>query len=275
MGRFVQHCFFVAKRWFVAPECLPGQAFNGIRPEARADLGAEWADRRDMLPETHAERDELLEEWDWETARPTGRMVARGRAHREGVAHEGVHLWIVRAGSGTTEALFQQRARHKEQYPDCLDITVGGHVLYGQVEGKIQKESSEEIGVSPPDESLSDLGYYRYEERTQGLFHREFQRVYLLRDERPLSAYRFADGEVTGIYAVPLKNLKRLLREDFSFGIEGFDGRASVRRVVGRPDFHPLLFAPSMAPYMEVLLRAMDELVALGRVSVGMPFPGG
>ncbi len=215
--------------------------------------------------------DEALEEWDWGSAKPTGRVVMRSRAHREGVPHEGVHLWIVSTAAGTPGVLFQQRSKHKEQYPDCLDITVGGHVLFGHNEGKIQKESSEEIGISPADAELIDLGYYRYEERTPTFFHREFQRVYLLLDNRPLSAYRFMDGEVTGIYAVPLGNLERLFDGDSVFSIEGFDGREMTTRLVGKADFHPLLFAPSMAVYMEVLFRAIHELVAGGCVSAGMP----
>jgi isopentenyldiphosphate isomerase len=225
--------------------------------------------------EIFVQGDEALEEWDWAAARPTGRMVMRRRAHREGVPHEGVHLWILRTVSGMPEVLFQRRARHKEHYPDCLDITVGGHVLFGQTEGKIQKEASGEIGISPADEELVDLGYYRYEELTPSLFHREFQRVYLLRDERPLSGYRFTDGEVTGIYAVPLEKLESLFNDDFSFEIEGFDGRGTSRRPVRKADFHPLLFAPSMTVYMEVLFRAMHELAAGADVSVRMPSPAG
>ena len=228
-----------------------------------------------MSTEIFVHGDEALEEWDWGTARPTGRMVMRRRAHREGVPHEGVHLWIVRIRAGTPEVLFQRRAGDKEHYPDCLDITVGGHVLFGQKEGKIQKESSEEIGISPTDEELIDLGYYRYEERTPGLFHREFQRVYLLRDDRPLSGYRFADGEVTGIYAVPLRSLERLFDEDLTFVIEGFNGRAPRLHPVGKKDFHPLLFAPSMVVYVEVLLRAIHELAAGVSVSARMPSPVG
>lgn len=209
------------------------------------------------------------------SANPTGRVVMRARAHRDGVPHEGVHLWIVRTATGTPEVLFQQRSKHKDQYPDCLDITVGGHVLFGHNKGKIQKESSEEIGISPAGEELTDLGYYRYEERAPTFFHREFQRVYLLLDNRPLSAYRFMDGEVTGIYAVPLECLERLFYDDYLFDIEGFDGYGTSRRRVGKVDFHPLLFAPSMAVYMEVLLRAIHELVAGGNVSAGMPSTAG
>ena len=92
---------------------------------------------------------EMLEEWDWEAARPTGRAVRRRDAHRDGIPHEGVHLWVVRTAGGLPEVLFQRRAHGKEMYPDCLDITVGGHVPFGVHENKIQKESMEEIGLNP------------------------------------------------------------------------------------------------------------------------------
>ena len=50
-------------------------------------------------------------------------------------------------------------------YPDCLDIIVGSHVPYVK-EKKIQKESFEEISITPSEDELINLGYYRYEEIT-------------------------------------------------------------------------------------------------------------
>jgi isopentenyldiphosphate isomerase len=217
--------------------------------------------------------DEMIEEWDWECARPTGRPVSRKAAHRKGIAHEGVHLWILRTSAGGPEILFQHRARSKELYPDCLDITVGGHVVFGHNDQKIQKESFEEIGIRPADADLIDLGYYRYEEHADGLFHREFQRVYLLRDERPLDGYIFSDGEVEGIFAVPLDILKDLMSRDISFEIEGYTGGRAVRRTVARKDFHPLLFAPPMKVYMDVVFQAAHEYLTKGHVTVRMPTP--
>lgn len=216
---------------------------------------------------------EMLEEWDWESARPSGRAVARGDAHRRGIPHEGVHLWVVRTGSGEPEILFQRRAHIKEMYPDCLDITVGGHVPFGVNDNKIQKEAMEEIGVAPADNELIDLGYFRYEEIDGDLFHREFQRVYLYADERPLDGYRFTDGEVDGIYAVRLSDLERMMRGDHQFRVDGFDGRGNVSLRAGRKDFHPLLFSPSMDEYMRVVLGAVKQLSAEGKVSVVMPYP--
>jgi isopentenyldiphosphate isomerase len=185
-----------------------------------------------------------------------------------------VHLWIIRGiGPSLPEILFQERASHKAQYPDCLDITVGGHVPFGVKEGKIQKEAVEEIGICPLESELTYLGLYRYEERNSVLFHREFQRVYLLRRDAGLDTYRFVDGEVTGIYAVPLEYVVRLLGADEPRVIDGYNGKEMVSREVSRSDFHPLLFEPSMREYMATVISATRELFETGAVRSRMPAP--
>ena len=176
---------------------------------------------------------------------PREQAVARNVAHKEGIAHEGVHLWVLRLKE-IPELLFQHRAKNKEMYPDCLDITVGGHVPFGIKEKKIQKESFEEIGIVPSDDELINLGYYRYEEITANLFHREFQHVFLCIDNRPLNQYTFTDGEVDGIFAVQLSDLELLMRKDFEFVAEGYENKGIIKKIISRKDFHPLLFAESM-----------------------------
>jgi isopentenyl-diphosphate Delta-isomerase len=213
---------------------------------------------------------ELIEEWDWEKAAPTGRHVARNVAHKEGIAHEGVHLWVLRL-KNIPELLFQHRAKNKEMYPDCLDITVGGHVPYGVKEKKIQKESFEEIGINPSDDELINLGYYRYEEISDNLFHREFQQVFICIDNRPLSQYCFTDGEVDGIFAVSLNNLESLMQKDIEFTIEGFENKAVIKKTVSRKDFHPLLFAESMKAYMKVIIQAAAQLSLNNTTNAKMP----
>jgi len=216
---------------------------------------------------------EVLEVWDWTGAVPTGQSVLRGDAHRDGIPHEGVHLWVVRNTDKGWDVLFQERASHKEQYPDCLDITVGGHVPFGTADNKIQKESMEEIGISPGGDEMFDLGYFRYEEKTETLFHREFQKVYLYASGRDLSGYSFMDGEVSGIFAAPLEKLETMLQRDITFRVEGFNGVEMITRFVSRKDFHPLLFSQSMDIYMKVLLKAIHELIETGSVTVTMPSP--
>ena len=204
--------------------------------------------------------EEMLEEWDWRKAQPIGRAVPRSTAHKEGIPHEGVHLWIIRNQKGYPEILFQQRAKHKDTYPDCLDITVGGHVPFGVNDNKIQKESIEEIGISPSYKELADLGYFRYEDRSESMFHREFQHVYLLLDNRPIDEYSFNDGEVVAITSVPLDDLELLLKKEFSFLASEYDGERINKKHLSRKDFHPLLFVNIMSEYMRVVIEGAKEI---------------
>jgi len=213
---------------------------------------------------------ELIEEWDWENAAPTGKPVPRNVAHKKGIAHEGVHLWVLKLKQ-TPELLFQHRAKFKEMYPDCLDITVGGHVPFGINANKIQKESFEEIGIIPSDDELIDLGYYKYEEITENLFHREFQQVFLCIDNRPLDQYKFTDGEVDGIFAVHINDLELLFQKDFEFKIEGFESSGRIEKFVSRKDFHPLLFSESMKVYMDVVIKAAKEVALHNKTNIKMP----
>ncbi len=214
--------------------------------------------------------EEIIEEWDWSNARPTGRQVSRKEAHMRGIPHEGVHLWIITTERKIPEILFQHRAPHKEQYPNCLDITVGGHVPFGLATGKIQKESQEEIGISPHDSELVDLGLFRYEEISSNLFHREFQQVYLLFNNRPLDEYRFNDREVAGIYAIPLKEFEEIFVRDREIQSRGFNGKNIIAMTTKKDGFHPQLFDRSMKEYMNTLFKAIHEYLECGAVHTRM-----
>lgn len=213
---------------------------------------------------------EMLEIWDWESGKPSGTGITRGESYRTGTPHEGVHLWIVRDAGSDIEILFQHRAKSKAMYPDCLDITVGGHVPFGIQGSKIGKEAMEEIGIAVNESELIDLGYSRFEEKTEAYHHREFQHVYLLKDQRPLDGYTFNDGEVIGIYGVPSRFLESILVADSSISVEGFDGGSIIYRTVSRRDFHPMLFDSRMKEYMSVVIKGARELVHNGRVTVSM-----
>jgi isopentenyldiphosphate isomerase len=213
---------------------------------------------------------EILEVWDWEMGLPTGALIDRVTAHAEGIPHESVHLWILRKNTVDAEILFQHRARSKEIYPDCLDITVGGHVPYGFRGNKILKETDEEIGIRPNKNDLIDLGWYRYEEKGELFFQREFQHVFIVKNNGDLDQYCFKDGEVSGIYAVKINDLKKILEHDIPIDIHGFNGKSHVHKSVSRKDFHPQLFDHSMDVYMQVVLQAGIELMAERRVVTKM-----
>jgi isopentenyldiphosphate isomerase len=214
--------------------------------------------------------EEMLEIWDWITGKPTGKSVERTKAHREGIPHEGVHLWIIRKSEDGWQLLFQRRASTKETFGGYLDITVGGHVPFGTKKKKIQKEAQEEIGINPTDADLIDLGIYRYEEKWEWMNHREFQHVYLMEKNDPLESYTFNDGEVEGIAAVPLRDITTLFKGKVSVRVEYFDGTDTGTQSISKSDLHPLFFTEPMKEYLDTLFSAIGSYILNGSVTETM-----
>ncbi len=212
------------------------------------------------------QKQEILEIWDWQTAQPTGKTVERNQAHVQSIPHECVHLWLFRVVDGVIELIFQERAATKDNYPNCLDISVAGHVPFGLEEGKVAKEAEEELGIEIDESALIHLGIFRYEEQEEKYFQREFQQVYLLQEDRPLDCYVFQDGEVSGVAFVKLDDLQKLLAAEHNMTIEIYHGNSIITRNVSRRDFHPLLFSENMRIYMKTLFKALHEYIETGEV---------
>lgn len=227
---------------------------------------------RESFDKQTSKADEIIEVWDWDLAVPLGIPISRAEAHKKGIAHEGVHLWVLQILNDEPELLFQRRALFKKSYPGYLDITVGGHVPFGLKDDKIQKEAMEEIGIKPSNDELIDLGIFRYEGHEENeRLHREFSHVYMLRDDRALDAFSFNDGEVTALAAIALSRLRSLFAGRESCAARYFDGSTVYNRVLNRNEFHPLLFDDVMKEYMSVIMRAAEELGANKPVNVKMP----
>ena len=211
-------------------------------------------------------KQEILEIWDWDTAKPTGKSIERSIAHEQSIPHECVHLWLYRVKNGEIELIFQERASTKDNYPNCLDISVAGHVPFGLQDGKVAKEAEEELGIQIDESQLINIGMFRYEEQEEKYYQREFQLVYLLEENRPLDSYVFQDGEVSGVAFVSLKDLKKIIDSEHKTTIEIYHGHEIITRDISRKDFHPLLFTDNMKKYMNVLFTAIDEYISTGEV---------
>jgi 8-oxo-dGTP pyrophosphatase MutT (NUDIX family) len=206
--------------------------------------------------------EEQLEVWDWESALPTGKAAGRSEMHSKGIPHEAVHLWIVQADAAGGHLLFQKRSPDKKSYPGYLDITVGGHVPFGHSGSAIAKEAREEIGIEVDESALIDLGTFRYEETPSRACHREFQRVFMLSDIRPINSYSFTDGEVTAICSIALPDFENLYYRGLSVKGACFDGSTIREITLNTGDFHPELFADSMKVYMAAVLSAARDIFA-------------
>ena len=66
-----------------------------------------------------------------EKGNPTGEVVGRDRAHRDGFLHRTAHVWIVRTLNGRTQILLQKRSLKKESFPGMFDTSSAGHIPAG------------------------------------------------------------------------------------------------------------------------------------------------
>ena len=115
--------------------------------------------------------------------RPTGEVVARDVAHRDGVCHRTAHIWVVRQGEKGTEVLLQKRSADKDSFPGQYDTSSAGHVQAGDRPlPSALRELEEELGIHAAPEELDYAG----------TFHISYELIF---HGRP-----FRDNEVAFVY---------------------------------------------------------------------------
>ncbi|MEA2526718.1 MAG: hypothetical protein QOF01_2748 [Thermomicrobiales bacterium] len=147
---------------------------------------------------------------------PTGITKARADVHRDGDWHRSVHVWVAGRGEGGEPFLvFQRRSPNKDTWPGRLDATVGGHYRAGETLQETLRETEEEIGIAVSLDQLRPLGVRVCANESQtGILDRELQAVFLLRSDRPLTAYRPDPVELAALVRVPLAGILALFSDD-------------------------------------------------------------
>lgn len=80
--------------------------------------------------------------------------IERGMAHSQGVYYRTIFVLVI---NERKEELIQKRSATKDLYPNCWDLSVGGHVIYGDsYEETATREIEEELGIKA---DPSDLQY--------------------------------------------------------------------------------------------------------------------
>ena len=147
---------------------------------------------------------------------PTGAVVARDVAHREGIRHRTAHVWVVRRVGGRWQVLLQKRAAHKDSFPGKYDTSSAGHVRAGDapLESAI-RELEEELGIRAAPEELSYAGSFdiKYEKEFHGRLFRdnEFAQVYVYDRPVDVAALRLQAEEVELLTLHPTDHMLFLL----------------------------------------------------------------
>jgi len=180
---------------------------------------------------------------------PTGRTKPRALVHRDGDWHRAVHVWV--AGEdpdGQPFLLFQRRGHGKDTWPGRLDATVGGHLRAGEDIAEALREVEEELGLALPTTDLRRLGTrVCVNEAEPAVRDHELQEVFLLRDDRPLTAYRPYPAELAALVRFPLRPLLPFLAGETDT-ITG-DAIAPGAREPSPSAFSPADFIPTVDRY--------------------------
>jgi isopentenyldiphosphate isomerase len=181
--------------------------------------------------------DELIDVRD-EAGEPTGEVVWKSEAHRRGLWHRCFHGWVFGVGAGEPYLLVQRRAVGKDTWPGYLDLTAGGHLAAGEEPVDGLREVEEELGLRVDAGRLVPLGTRRAELEIPGGLDREFQDVFLIRDDTPPGELRLQEEEVEAVLSIGLDDAEGLASGGPAPALEYRGGVVSEIRV-RVPDFVP------------------------------------
>ncbi len=128
---------------------------------------------------------------------PTGEIIARDIAHRDGILHCTTHVWIVRLCLDGYEVLLQKRSLEKESFPGLYDTSSAGHIPAGDEPlPSALRELQEELGIKAEPEQLHYAGTFRIQ------YEKEFH-GHLFRDNEVAKVYVYS--EPVDIYDLKLQ----------------------------------------------------------------------
>ena len=139
-----------------------------------------------------------------ENGNPTGKIVERNEAHRNGIWHRTAHLWLLREKDGQIQVLLQKRSADKDSHPGCYDISSAGHIPAGvEYEPSAIRELKEELGVDGEEKDLVYCGdrVISWDDEFYGKpFHnRQHSRVFLMWMDLPEEKFTVDPNEVEGV----------------------------------------------------------------------------
>ena len=171
--------------------------------------------------------------------RPTGRVVARDAAHREGIRHRTAHIWVARKVHGRWHLLLQKRSMNKDSFPGKYDTSSAGHIRAGDEPlPSALRELEEELGIRASADQLHCAGTFnvRFEKVFHGQLFRddELAHVYAYTEPVDPSALRLQAEEVERVDWFDLEILWMVLRDRREFFCVPAEGLAVIRNYLNR-----------------------------------------
>ena len=156
---------------------------------------------------------EYIDVIDKDTCEKTGISKPLSEIHKNGDWHNTIHAWLINAKN---EILIQRRSRNKVNFPNCWDVTVGGHISSGEdaISGAI-REIKEEIGVDVTPDELEMIGKTSHEVdlANETYFDNEKINVYVVKNDFKISQFKMQEEEVEELRWIPMLEFKKWVDE--------------------------------------------------------------
>jgi len=169
-----------------------------------------------------------------EQGKPTGESCLKSEAHRKGLLHPTVHVWLYTPDG---RVLIQQRGKNKATHPLLWDVSVAGHVSAGEkIVTAAIREVEEEVGLILSETDLEPLETFKAVHKiAEDFIDAELHHIFLCQLSVPLNQLKKQESEVEDLALVPL----------FKFAEETW-GLASVGKYV-----------PHGPTYYKIIIKAI------------------
>ena len=108
----------------------------------------------------------------------TNKIETREVCHSKGLWHKAVAVFIINSNN---QVLLQKRSPYKKLWPNCWDITAGGHVLAGEFGFQsIIREIKEELGLSIEESDILFIGSTKSTNIKDEIINNHFNEYYII-----------------------------------------------------------------------------------------------
>lgn len=153
--------------------------------------------------------DELIDIVD-QKGNPTGVTVMKFEAHRLGLWHASIHVWLF---TDAGEILIQKRVANKDTFPNKWDVSVAGHIGAGETAIlSAKRELLEELGVTIELDELVKIGSYLSDiQHSDNFIDREFHHVYITKFTKNIEDIVLQPEEVAAVKLISISDFKKII----------------------------------------------------------------
>jgi len=127
----------------------------------------------------------------------TGEIATRDECHSKGLWHRAVYAFIIDKDSNV---LLQKRSANKKLWPNKWDVTVGGHVLTGEIGREaLRRECKEELGIDVSDDEIKYFICTRSIYNKNNYINNHYDECYLITKDVSIEDIKLQEEEVSDI----------------------------------------------------------------------------